>query len=153
MLIKIMIEQKIIVFLQKINLVNFFIPITCLSSSPILIISLIFLYYFKIINLDDIKKIIFGSIILKIIKELFKRKRPFQSTNLIKNLSYKIPNDYSFPSGHSMFAFLITKIIVSKNPNLKILYLIPILIAISRIYLGVHYLSDIIIGSFLGYYI
>ena len=83
-------------------------------------------------------------------KFIFERNRPLD-INLI------IENGYSFPSGHSMislafyglFIYIIWHI---DRPRLeKLFYVIPLillvlLIGISRIYLGVHYASDVIAG-------
>jgi undecaprenyl-diphosphatase len=83
-------------------------------------------------------------------KFIFERPRPF-------NINIIIENGYSFPSGHSMvslaFYGLFIYIIWHMNkPRLeKLFYVIPLillvlLIGISRIYLGVHYASDVIAG-------
>ena len=84
-----------------------------------------------------------------ILKLIFKRDRPLDM--LVQE------NGYSFPSGHSFVAvafygFLIYLIINSKLPNkvkialsLVLIFLI-LLIGISRIYLGVHYPSDVTAG-------
>lgn len=73
-----------------------------------------------------------------------------------------IPEDqYSFPSGHSSAAtafcgallYLIARDIIPckhKKIAFTCLSVIPLLIAFSRVYLGVHYFSDIIGGIFLG---
>ena len=92
---------------------------------------------------------LFNNVVLKLI---FKRDRPLDM--LVQE------NGYSFPSGHSFVAlafygFLIYLIINSKwKKNVKILLsvilsFLILLIGISRIYLGVHYPSDVTAG-FIG---
>lgn len=57
----------------------------------------------------------------------------------------------SFPSGHSSRAFTMFGVLASFYKEYIIgFYLIAILIAFSRLYLGVHYLSDVIFGSLIG---
>jgi membrane-associated phospholipid phosphatase len=59
----------------------------------------------------------------------------------------------SFPSGHTMsgFAFFTILAILSKQNSLKILCLIAaVLVGLSRIYLGQHFLEDVLAGSFCG---
>ncbi len=89
-----------------------------------------------------------------IYKNFIKRERPISS--LIPK-----PKDYSFPSGHTMcsvafYGFLIylTNRYI-KNKTIKIVFnvinsFIIFVVAFSRLYLGVHYLSDVICGFFLG---
>ena len=84
-------------------------------------------------------------------KIIVSRPRPLNS----------IPDQYSFPSGHTltsiafyiMLYYLISKTINNKtfkNSLLVLIIILLILIAFSRIYLGVHYLSDVIGGIILG---
>jgi undecaprenyl-diphosphatase len=63
---------------------------------------------------------------------------------------------FSFPSNHSVNNFAAAFFFYKLYPNLKIpLFVTASLIALSRVYLGVHYPSDIlggtIIGSAIGY--
>ena len=88
-----------------------------------------------------------GEVLLNnIIKIIFKRPRP-------NNLALVIENTYSFPSGHTMAACIITYLIgnyiAKQYPTKKYLItsleiIIILLVGISRIYLGVHYFTDII---------
>lgn len=63
---------------------------------------------------------------------------------------------YSFPSGHTASAFMAAYIIARQyGRSLVAVYLIAALVAFSRVYAGVHYMSDVaggaVIGSLIGY--
>ena len=87
------------------------------------------------------------AVILKIIKEVIARPRPDFALTL-PMLPY---SQYSFPSGHTAAAFLIAIVLSKYYPKYKYpLFIIAILTAISRLYIGLHYLTDIIIGAIIG---
>lgn len=86
----------------------------------------------------------------KIIKNTVKRSRPFEKINGIRFLIVP-PDQFSFPSGHTAAAFIMATIIGSFHPEMQILlWSWASLVGFSRIYLGVHFPSDIIMGFFLG---
>ena len=122
-----------------------------------LAIILILLLYFKNkkIGLFASFNLLLALVINQIIKHIVARQRP---------LSYMLIDEsgYSFPSAHSMmstvfYGYLMYIIFTKcKNKTLKIITLIlfPLLIfsiALTRIYLGVHYPSDIFAGILFGY--
>ncbi len=85
-----------------------------------------------------------------LIKSLFRRKRPFE---VYDDITIFIPNPYgsSFPSGHSATGFGCAYVISQFNPMYGIVaYLIAGLVAFSRLYLRVHFASDVIVGSIVG---
>jgi undecaprenyl-diphosphatase len=91
-----------------------------------------------------------GVFIYKILKNNMVRQRPYISWEQIKQGT--APLDwYSFPSGHTLQATLFTIIAVFYYPALALI-LIPftILIALSRIILGLHYPSDVFVGAIIG---
>ncbi len=97
----------------------------------------------------------FVSFLLKI---TIQRLRPFQLgiVSLLPKLqeaSYNIWN-FSFPSSHSLLAFCVVPILNEQYPKLKKVWIAAAaLIAFSRIYLGLHFFSDVIAGGAIGYLI
>jgi undecaprenyl-diphosphatase len=96
-----------------------------------------------------------GTILVLLLKNFFGRERP----ELVPHLVYAV--SFSFPSGHSMMsavvyltqASLISKIQKSKSLKIYILtiaIILTVLIGLSRIYLGVHYPTDVLAGWALG---
>jgi undecaprenyl-diphosphatase len=61
------------------------------------------------------------------------------------------PDKYSFPSGHTTTAFALTTVAITHWPGIApALFVCAGCIAVSRVVLGFHYLSDVIAGAGLG---
>ena len=86
-----------------------------------------------------------------ILKLVFKRERPFLKNPEIKELIEK-PKDCSFPSGHTASSFAIAMVIwYCFSTFLGIgAMMLACLIGLSRLYVGVHYPSDILAGMMIG---
>jgi undecaprenyl-diphosphatase len=91
-----------------------------------------------------------GAIIFLILKKLIGRKRP----NALEPHCWATllpPDQFSFPSGHTITAFAFTVAVGSFYPHLiGFLLLCAISVATSRIILGMHFLSDVVVGAILG---
>src|SRR5215472_3884405 len=91
-----------------------------------------------------------GIFVFKALKHLSQRPRPCQ---IEPHCWSKIlpPDQFSFPSGHAMTAFSIALVISYFYPSLEgVLWFLALNIAISRIVLGMHFLSDVLAGIVLG---
>lgn len=93
-----------------------------------------------------------SGLIINITKNIFLRERPIIGQNLLA--------DYSFPSGHtfiaiSFYGFLLYLVMKDKKVSYKklkevVLLFLIITIPLSRLILGVHYLTDVLGGITLG---
>jgi undecaprenyl-diphosphatase len=89
--------------------------------------------------------LIIGDTISFFLKDIFAVPRP--ETNKV----LACENTFSFPSAHAMNAFSGAFIFDKLHKGAGMLmYALAILTAISRVYLGVHYPSDVLVGSVLG---
>ena len=91
-----------------------------------------------------------GLALYKLLKKKLVRERPF--IGLIGIECVMPPLDrYSFPSGHTLHAVLFTVLAVTQVPVLAaVLVPFALLVAMSRVVLGLHYPSDVLVGAVLG---
>ncbi len=88
--------------------------------------------------------------LFRFIKNASKRKRPCHlEAHCWANVLP--PDQFSFPSGHSMSAFAIAIPLCIFYPELQApLLALSLSIAVSRVILGMHFVSDVVVGSLLG---
>jgi membrane-associated phospholipid phosphatase len=87
------------------------------------------------------------------LKYSINRERPFIRYHDIINKSGKPTKDPSFPSGHTSTAFTLATSLSLEYPKWYIIapsYLYACTVGYSRLYLGVHYPSDVLIGALVG---
>ena len=92
------------------------------------------------------------------LKHLFHRPRPFVQQDTIIRVSTStasaLVHNGSFPSGHACNAFMIAALFAAIFRHKRyFFYIIATMIALSRVYLGVHYPVDVVVGGLLGFII
>lgn len=156
-------EYDIIKFLQASatpNWITFFQIVTMLGSYLGFLITFIIVFAKnKKLSLALAITFIVSAIINHLLKSIVSRARPFDTYTDIIN--YGDEDGYSFPSGHSVcagiFATFLFYTLISSTRNKWTIALVTIsislvamLVALSRMFLGVHYLTDTIAGIFFG---
>lgn len=143
---------------NNVTFTNIFKAISFICSPKFMIVLNVLLFIFIIVKkkyklLIIVLSSISSVIINNLVKIIVKRKRP-------DYLRMVMEKSYSFPSGHAMISVLFfgSIIYLVNKHNLKYKKLITfslstfiLLIGISRIYLGVHYLTDVVGGYLLGF--
>lgn len=137
---------------------DFFVGITFFSSSIIFIfLTVLFMQKNKKKWLLPLWLTMLVSVIISfLLKVSVQRMRPYQ-TELIsifpgfESLAHSIWN-FSFPSFQTMLVFSAVPFLSREFPRFRYVWIIfASLVALSRVYLGLHFLSDVILGGLIGY--
>lgn len=91
-----------------------------------------------------------GTLIYKWLKGATERPRPYQVCPSICCLTAPLDR-FSFPSGHTLHAVVFSLVATAYYPALGwVVWPFTALVALSRLVLGLHYMSDVLIGALLG---
>lgn len=91
-----------------------------------------------------------AGLVVTLLKETTERARPPLADPALDPLGV-VPDSTSFPSGHSATAFAAAIAVGMAYPRLRVpLLALAAIVALSRVYLGMHYWSDVVVGSLLG---
>ena len=136
---------------------NFF----SLLCNPLGVGAVLIIYYIvvnrKLLLMVHISYFIFATYIIALLKQAFQQSRPIWYDARISNWEWFCPKDFGNPSGHSFAVILLYEPIISDSigywkykPWMYVLTVLFIMIPISRMYLGVHSLNQILFGLSLG---
>ena len=147
-----------LISLKNKPLTNSLYVITSLGSTVGIIISLIvtLVIFLRYKALSDFKYVLgnvgFGVILMKVLKTIIRRVRP--------SWKWIVQGGFSYPSGHTISSLLFYGTLILlinkkvkgryKKPLIYVFSLMILLIGISRIYFGVHYLTDVVASILLG---
>lgn len=141
---------------------SFWSIITEISTWTPLFIFIIVFFFIKFPRHQAINRVIvvvflvvFIMLLTMVVKEWVARLRPNNNediNSLIRIL--KSPTDYSFFSGHASSSFAVSTIVFlflrKQFKWIILLFIWPFIFSLSRIYVGVHYPVDIIVGALVG---
>jgi undecaprenyl-diphosphatase len=101
------------------------------------------------------RSFIITSLLVTLIKHIVGRARPYATLSPLTFVGPSIEGKYtSFPSGHAATAFAMALVIAWVYPKARIpVYLIAIMVALSRVALGVHWPSDVVVGGIMGLWV
>ncbi len=153
-------DENILLFIQQYVREDFLTPvmkmITMLGNAGfiwiVFTIVLLMIKKYRRLGVSCCNALILSLLINNIfLKNFIARSRPFDVISELTPLIAR-PTDYSFPSGHTACSFAVGFLLFRKLPKkygVPILLLV-LLISFSRLYVGVHYPSDVIAGAISG---
>ncbi len=104
--------------------------------------------YWKLRALAMIVGVLVTAVVVMAIKFTVRRRRPEGEWGRI----YRSTDPHSFPSGHAARALMLAVIMLQMGPGWLGLGLLlwAILVSLARVAMGVHYISDILVGWLIG---
>ena len=123
------------------------------SADGPLYVAVALLFWFtgyKVLVLVMVVGFLLERLVYLVLKKGFKRNRPADALDNFS--SFIIPSDqFSFPSGHTSGAFFMAYCLSEWFPSMNImLYFWAANVGLSRVFLGVHFPTDTVIGALLG---
>ncbi len=104
----------------------------------------------RLIAIEALVILFISQIIVQALKKMLSRERPYVIIEKLNTFGINL-SDYSFPSGHTTASFSIATTLALNIPGLTyFVFILATIIGISRIYLGVHYPTDVAAGIILG---
>ena len=95
--------------------------------------------------------LVFDVVVISLTKAIVRRQRPAENTQDMMTISV---DKYSFPSGHASRAFMLATFLVVQFHIIVtwkcIIWLWAVSVAVSRILLGRHHVTDVVAGTVLG---
>jgi len=89
-------------------------------------------------------------LIYLIVKRTIARPRPYRTCPGIRACARSL-DEFSFPSGHTLHSVAFSVILTAYYPTFALfVWPFTVLVAISRIVLGLHYPSDVVVGGLIG---
>ncbi|MDI9623845.1 MAG: phosphatase PAP2 family protein [Methanothermobacter sp.] len=129
-------------------------PIITFAGTQVfwIIVSIVLFIFFgdkgKRVAFTCLLALFLGYFLSEFLKAIFQVPRPFEVIGWVR--PYTLVGGYSLPSGHSIAAFSGFLILGVKYGRLPIFFFLAVLVGISRIYMGLHYPSDVIMGALIG---
>ncbi len=130
-----------------------FVTITLLGSSFFWLLAILLLWIKgkRKLAIYLLYAFVIDSLLSLFLKFSFNRMRPYEALSNVKALGLEIETGAGFPSGHTERAFSGAFIISSFYKKFRIImYSLALLVAVSRIYNGLHYPTDILFGALNG---
>jgi len=149
-------DNAILYFLNNLTNKNYYLDLFFIFLSVFFIFFLVVLHFFIFLRKKRIYNwflamivIFFGLVFKEIMSLIYFRVRPFGSLSDINKLIEKSILETSFPSGHTIVAFILAFTLLWIDRKWGIIFIfLASLIGLSRVIVGVHYPTDILAGIF-----
>lgn len=120
------------------------------SISSLLLVLIFAANTYRAWAIEGLLSLTVSHILVHLIKKRYGRDRPYLALSDTNLITHPL-KDYSFPSGHTTAVFSITVVFAIHSVVLATCLLpIAFIVGLSRMYIGLHYPTDCVIGALLG---
>ena len=155
-------EQTILQFFENLRcpaLTAFFGVFSALGEAAVFLCIILFLYWLapKKVGEQALMAALTGAFLTAYMKSATPRPRPYLSDGIQKldpPLGGALDDYDSFPSGHTLVSAALFGTLALRTRKVLLMllfFLLPLLVAAARLYFGVHYFSDVVVGLILGW--